>query len=304
MTPSTKTPLRSALAAAALLALGLGLGLGSAACAQPTPAAPEPAATAFKVGELELVALRDTQFLRPNDGTVFGLDAGPAAVAQVLKAAGAPSDTIALGVDALLVRTGGRLVLIDTGVGGALQASLAKAGHTPDQVSDILITHTHGDHVGGLVKDGRLAFPNATIRMSAAEWTWLQGKAAQADLAKAIAGKVETFEPGAVVAPGITAKAIAGHTPGHVGYEIASGEARLLDIGDTAHSFIISLARPDWKVGFDTDKDVARESRIAALKALAASGELVFSPHFPYPGVGRVEARGEGFVWTPTLAGN
>lgn len=282
-----------ALLAAALLAFG------GSACAQ--PAAPQPQATPFKVGTLELTALRDTQFNRPNDGSLFNPPGGAEAVGEVLKAAGAPADSIALSVDALLVKTGGRFVLIDTGVGGVLQASLAKAGVSPAAITDILITHTHGDHVGGLVKNGALAFPNATIRMSQAEWDWMQGKAAQADLVKAIADHVQPFAPGAVVAPGITAVAITGHTPGHSGYEIVSGKDRLLDIGDTAHSYIVSLAEPAWNISFDTDKDEGRASRIAELTALAKSQELIFAPHFPYPGVGRIVAKGDGFSWKPAL---
>jgi glyoxylase-like metal-dependent hydrolase (beta-lactamase superfamily II) len=285
-------------ASVTVLAAFLALSVGQAAFAAD---APQPEAKAFKVGTLNLVALHDAQFTPANDGKVFGADVGPAAVSDVLKAAGAPTDVVTLSVDALLVKTGKRVVLIDTGTGGALQGSLALAKVAPASVTTILITHTHGDHVGGLVHDGQLAFPNATIRMSAAEWTFLQGQANQADLVKLISAKVKTFEPGTVVAPGITAKAIKGHTPGHVGYEIVSGKARLFDIGDAAHSSIVSLADPQWLMGFDTDKDQARDSRIATLKQLAKSQETIFAPHFPFPGVGKIEAQGDHFVWKPTL---
>lgn len=285
---------------ASLVALAAVLALGQAATALAADA-PQPAARAFKVGALDLVALHDRQFTPANDGKVFGLDATPAAVGETLKAAGAPTDVVTLSVDALLVKTGKQVVLIDTGAGGALQGSLALAKVAPGDVTDILITHAHGDHVGGLVKDGQLAFPNATIRMSAAEWTFLQGMASNANLVKVIGGHVKTFEPGAVVAPGITAKPIKGHTPGHSGYEIVSGTDRLLDIGDTAHSAIVSLAAPQWLMGYDTDKTEARDSRVATLTALAKSQETIFSPHFPYPGVGKIEAHGDHFVWKPTL---
>ncbi len=264
--------------------------------------APQPEARAFKVGKLDLYALHDAQFTPPNDGKVFGFDAGPAAVADVLKTAGAPTDVITLSVDALLVKDGKHVVLIDTGVGGALQQSLALAGVKPEAITDILITHAHGDHVGGIAPGGTLAFPNATVHMSAAEWTSVQGDAEQAALVKAIGAHIKTFAPGAEVVPGITSVSIKGHTPGHVGYEIRSGKDRLLDIGDTAHSSIVSLAKPQWLMGYDGDKQVGRDSRVALLTKLSKSHELIFAPHFPYPGVGQVAADGDHFTWQPTLS--
>src|SRR6185369_9100060 len=160
----------------------------------------------------------------------------------------------------------------------------------------------HPDHIGGLVIKGALAFPNATIRMTAAEWTWLQGMTDQADLVKLITPKVATFAPGAEVVPGITSVEIKGHTPGHSGYEITSGKDHLLDIGDAAHSSIISLAKPAWHMGFDSDQDVGAASRIAELAQLAKSQETIFAPHFPFPGVGKIKAQADHYVWRPTLS--
>lgn len=282
--------------------LGLTALLAGTAFAKPVAVAP--AATPFTVGTLRLVALRDMINSVPNDGSVFGKAEGPAAVADVLRAAGAPTDALALGVDALLVRMPGRIVLIDTGlgpkVGGVLMKSLALARVAPADVTDVLITHSHGDHVGGLSTiDGGLAFPNATIRMSRAEWAWMQGKPDNAALVATIAPKVVAFEPGATVMPGIRAVALPGHTPGHSGYEISSGGQRLLDIGDTAHSAVVSLAKPDWVIGYDTDADQGRQRRDATLASLAASGEHVFSPHFPFPGLGQVVKAGAGYRWQP-----
>jgi glyoxylase-like metal-dependent hydrolase (beta-lactamase superfamily II) len=278
----------------------------AASAASAGPVAAEPAAQVFTLGALKLIALRDAFYVAPNDGKTFGTDVGPAAVAEVLRAAGAPTDRITVAVDALLVEMPGRRLLLDTGLGsgahGVLMASLAKSGIAPGSITDVLITHTHGDHVGGLVtKSGALAFPGAAIRMSAREWAWMKSADGNPELAAQIAAKVKTFEPGEAIAPGVTPIAIDGHTPGHVGYEIASGGARLLDIGDTAHSSIVSLARPGWGMGFDGDKALGRESRIQTLTRLARSHELVFAPHFPFPGVGRVVPAGEGFAWAPGL---
>jgi glyoxylase-like metal-dependent hydrolase (beta-lactamase superfamily II) len=282
-----------------ILALTIGPALSYAGPA-PTP----PAAESFALGLFKLTALRDAQNVVPNDNSVFGVGRTPAEVAGVLAAAGAPTDKIALGVDALLVQGPGRVMLFDTGLGprvhGQVAASLALAGVTPDQVTDVFVTHSHFDHVGGLATaDGQSAFPKAVIHMSAQEWAFMQNQPSNSGLVKVIAAQVTTFEPGGVVAPGVRAVALVGHTPGHTGYEISSGGARLIDIGDTAHSAIISLAKPDWDIKYDQDPGAGRANRRALLTRLAATHEWVFAPHFPFPGVGHVEARGDGFVWAP-----
>jgi len=282
-----------------LLALTLAPALSHAGPA-PTP----PAAESFPLGQFRLTALRDALNVVPNDTSVFGVGRTPAEVAQVLAAAGAPTDKITLGVDALLVQGAGRVMLFDSGLGprvrGQVIASLALADVTPGQVTDVFVTHSHFDHVGGLATlDGRPAFPNAVVHMSAKEWAFMQSQPSNAGLVKAIAAQVKTFEPGGLVAPGVRAVALVGHTPGHTGYEISSGGARLLDIGDSAHSAIISLAKPDWDIEYDQDPAAGRASRRALLTRLAASHEWVFAPHFPFPGVGHVEAKADGFVWAP-----
>lgn len=287
---------------AAGLAAAMLLSSSALAAVANGPVAAAPAAQRFRIGSLRVIALKDADYVAANDGQTFGVDAGPAAVAQALAKAGAPTDRITVSVNALLVQTPGRMSLLDTGLGarakGVLQASLAEAGIKPAQITDILLTHAHGDHIGGVAtKAGELAFPNATIRMSAKEWAALQGEPGAAKLVKLIAPKVKTFEPGTAVVPGITPIALYGHTPGHVGYEIEFGAMRLFDLGDSAHSSLISLSKPAWTMGFDADPGLGRTSREATLAGLAKSQELVFSPHFPFPGVGRIEAAGEGYAW-------
>ena len=271
----------------ALIIVVVMLGLGAHRDARandafgPVPRAP--ASHSFKVGTLQLMSLRDAQIVLHNDGKTFGVDAGPAAVGELLKANGLPDDRITLGLAALLVRTGHRVILLDCGLGpkarGNLLASLRAAGVSPEAVTDVAITHTHGDHAGGLNDAaGGLAFPKATIWMAAAEWAWIKGPP---------------------IAPGVTPIALDGHTPGHVGYEIVSSKMRLLDISDLAHSSLVSLAKPEWTMGFDRDAVLAKATRKATLARLARDQELVFAPHFPFPGVGRVAVDGEGYAWRP-----
>ncbi len=281
------------------------LGATPAWAQTPQPVAPE--ARNFMVGKIRVTSLHDGGLSIPNDAKTFGVDAGASAVASVLRAQGLPTDAIPISINSLLVRVPGHVALIDTGLGpkakSALIASLAAAGVAPGDVTDVLITHTHGDHVGGLVDgSGKTAFANAKVRMAAAEWAYMKSQPNAALLVTTISAQVATFAPGAVVIPGITSVDIPGHTPGHVGYEITSGGQRLLDIGDTAHSSLISLAMPNWTMGFDNNKTVAKTSRRKTLARLSASHVLIFAPHFPYPAVGTVAAKGTGFVWIPATS--
>jgi glyoxylase-like metal-dependent hydrolase (beta-lactamase superfamily II) len=290
---------------------------------QAAPTTPSPAATAratdvrkFRIGEFAATALRDGTFQFPNDNKILGVGHTPAEVAAVLSAAGLPTDKLELSVQPLLIQTADRVMLFDTGAGsnmgpagGKLLASMNAAGISPATVTDIFISHVHGDHVGGLLNAaGASEFPNATIHISAPEWAFLKGL--NADSAKAfgimqytaliaaMTPKVAEFAPDADVIPGaVKAVAIKGHTPGHSGYRITSDKKSLLYIGDAMHHFVISVQRPDWTIAFDSDAPTAQASRKALLAELASSKQLVYAVHFPFPGLGRFDRRGDGFVW-------
>lgn len=291
------------------------------------PAAPEPVNTAsvatpgnndvtadfqgvhrFRIGTLQAMALQDGTITVANDGKTFGVGRPADDVTGLLRAAGQPTDALHLGIQPLLVRSGAQVLLFDTGAadasfakGGHLPAALRAAGLAPADVTDIFISHKHPDHVGGLLgEDGAAAFPNATVHLSAPEWDALQADAASAALVAAISPKVKAFTPGAELVPGVV-KAVedAGHTSGHSAYEINGGADRLLYIGDAAHHFVVSVQQPEWTVAFDEDAAVAERRRRELLQRAADEHLRVYAVHFPFPGLGRVQAKGEAFTWVP-----
>ncbi|WP_158987273.1 MBL fold metallo-hydrolase [Lysobacter panacisoli] len=286
----------------------------SATTAPPTTttSAPAPASASdlfrFRIGTLDAVALKDGTIDVANDGKTFAIGQPAADVNALLTAAGQPTDAMHLSIQPLLVRSDARVLLFDTGAG---DASFARAGHLADalraagvepaQVTDIFLSHAHPDHTGGLLtREGTLAFPNAAIHVSQPEWDALKVDAGAAKLVAAITPKVATFAPNAEIVPGVVkAVAVDGHTPGHSAYEIASGNERLLYIGDTAHHHVISVQRPEWTVQWDQQAPVAQASRRALLQRAADGNVRVYAVHFPFPGIGHVKKDGDNFVWVP-----
>lgn len=278
-----------------------------------TPAAPVIPAFAesadvkpFAIGSLQAAALRDGGLQAPNDNKIIAINKNKAEVDAVLTANGLPTETLDLSIQPLLVRTPDKVLLFDAGAagsmgpaGGKLPATLATAGVDPASVTDIFISHAHGDHVAGLVTaDGALMFPNASIHVSAPEWASMKAQAPLAALVTAITPKVVEFQPGAELVPGVVkAVAIDGHTPGHSGYAITSDGQSLLYIGDTMHHSVISVQQPDWTIAFDGDAPLAQESRKALLASSADGGQRIYAVHFPFPGLGKFERKDGTFVW-------
>ena len=298
----------------------IALALALAACSPAESPAPETAAAEtaettapaiaesadvkpFTVGDLQGAALKDNDFYPPNDNSVLAIHQTHAEVDPVLEAAGLDTDKLHLSVQPMLIETADKVFLFDTGTGpggsGKATASLEAAGVAPADVDDIFISHYHFDHVGGLLTaEGALAFPNATIHISAPEWAFMQSSEDQAALVAAIADKVETFEPGAEIVPGaVQAVEIKGHTPGHTGFMVTSGDASLLYIGDAMHHSVISVQEPDWTIAYDSEPETAQESRKIVLAEAADSGQRVYAVHFPFPGLGKFERKDDGFVW-------
>jgi glyoxylase-like metal-dependent hydrolase (beta-lactamase superfamily II) len=287
----------------------------------PAEAAPPPPAEprdthAFKIGELAAWAVRDGALEFPNDQKIFGIGQSPDEVNALLTAANLPTDKLQLGLAPLVVRTADKVLLFDTGAAanfgpgnGLLQASLKDAGVEPGSVTDIFISHVHGDHVGGLVDaQGALAFPNATIHIQKAEWKFLTtmksdlaqmiGLGTRDALVAAMKPKVDAFAPNAELVKGVVkAVDVKGHTPGHSAYRITSGTDSVLYIGDSMHHSVISVQKPEWPMEFDADQKTGAASRVALVDELAKSGERVYAVHFPFPGIGRIEKQGDKAVW-------
>jgi glyoxylase-like metal-dependent hydrolase (beta-lactamase superfamily II) len=253
--------------------------------AAPTPTPVSQTVRAFGVGELQAFALSDGGLDLPNDNKVFGVGQTPEDVAAVLSAAGQPTDSLHLDIHPLLEKTGDKVLLFDTGAGanfgpgaGKLAASLAEAGVDANGITDVFISHSHGDHVGGLVNgEGALAFPNATIHLSNAEWKHLSAAESNAAVVRAVEVK--------------------GHTPGHSAYRIMSGQESLLYVGDSMHHFVVSVQKPEWIISFDGDGKTGAASRATLIADSAAAGQRIYAVHFPFPGLGKFEKKGEGFVW-------
>lgn len=319
---------RSLIAAMAALTLTLPP-LAHAAPAAPNEASPGVAlqganAYKFKVGSILITAL--------SDGTVPG-------DTQKLLRGTTPDETDALLRDGFLAspvevsinnfvfRLNGHLYLVDTGAGqlfgpgygGRLLENLAANGIRPEDVTDILITHIHTDHTGGLVQNGKMMFPAATIHVGQPDLTFFLNpeNAAKAqvemkyfDEAKAMmtpymqAGKMQAFSGRTEIAQNVTAAIHPGHTPGSSFYEVKSGSQSILFVGDIIHVPSVQFPKPKITITYDVDQPLAAQVREEVFPVFVRERTLVAAPHLPYPGVGHVRMAGHGYEWVPVDYGN
>ncbi len=281
----------------------------------------------YRIGTFELTALYDGIWYRPITDT-FIRNAPFAEVEGALDKAFMPHDRLATPFTTLIVNTGKKLVLLDTGTGGqiapsagVLRDNLAAAGIDPKAVDQIVISHFHPDHINGIKdKDNALIFPNAEIMVPAPEWAyWMDDgnmNAAAADLKLTfrnqrrifadIAKQVTQFEPGKEVAPGITTLPAPGHTPGHTVFAIHSGDQSLLVLSDTAQHPAVFARHPDWQAAFDIDGAAAVATRKKLFDRAAADRMLVTGYHFPFPACGHLIKTASGYEhvpveWQPNL---
>lgn len=255
-----------------------------------------------KLGGFEVTALLAGTRTVPDPQSIFGLDASPEEFATASAAAGIPDDRAQFFFTPTIVNTGTELVLFDTGTDpGGITAALAAAGYSPEQVDVVVLTHMHGDHIGGVMGEAGPTFANARYVTGAVEFDdWdMSGNEGFEAKVRPLAEKMTFLEGGGAVASGITAIEAFGHTPGHMAYMLESEGKGLLLGADFANHYVWSLAYPDWDVKFDKDKEAAAKTRRNLLGMLASDKLPFIGYHMPWPALGYVEARGEGFHYVP-----
>ncbi len=272
------------------------------------------------LGSFQVTALSDGTVALPVDKLLTQV--APARVESLLARSylKAPVET---SVNAYLIHTGAKLVLIDAGAAGLFGPTLGKmlmnlkaAGYQPEQVDEIYITHMHPDHVGGLAADGKMVFPNAVVRADMREGGfWLKQEnldkapadakgffqGAMASLNPYVAaGKLKPFDGETELVPGIRAIPARGHTPGHTVYAVESQGNKLVVWGDLMHVAAVQFAMPSVTIQFDNDAKAAAPQRQKHYADAAKKGYFVAVAHVSFPGIGKLRADGKGYEWLPT----
>ena len=286
----------------------------------PLARAQGPGVYRLKLGEYQLTALFDGVWYLPIEEK-FVRNASSAEVNQALADAFLPPNILPISFTALVVNTGAKLVLIDTGTAGqvadtagSMLDNLKVAGIDPKAIDTILISHFHPDHIDGLKnKDGAKVFPNAEILVPEPEWTfWMddsnmrgaQGTAHRYFLNarrifEDIANHVRQFKPGSEVAPGIVSLPAYGHTPGHTAFAIHSSNQSMMAMSDTVRNPYLFARNPDWQPTFDMDGPQAVAARRQMLDRVVTDRMLVQAYHFPFPACGHMIKTSTGYELVP-----
>lgn len=292
----------------------------TARAAAPMTGAQVPGFYRWMVGTFEVTAL--------HDGVARGpVEAGriPNAplddVKKLLAANFMPTEQFTNHFTTLVVNTGSKLILIDSGFNnngapttGKMATNMAAAGIDPKQIDTVLISHFHPDHINGLrTKEGALVYANAEIVIPQAEWDHYMDDAKMNAVPEAgrgaflvsrrvfgpIAKDLRRMEIGKEAVPGITAIGTPGHTPGHVSFVVSSGTSTLMVVGDASNDPRLFARNPHWHLGFDLDKPMAVESRRKLLDMAATDRMQLSFYHAAFPATGYVAKDGAGFNWFP-----
>jgi glyoxylase-like metal-dependent hydrolase (beta-lactamase superfamily II) len=272
----------------------------------------------FNVGKFEVVVVKDGARPSDNPQEIFGTNQTPEVVGALLEANFLPADKFVNSFSPTLINTGSDVILFDTGFGeggrangnGRLLEGLTAAGYKREDVTIVVLTHLHGDHIGGLMEGGAPAFPNARYVTGQAEYDFWVDPARAGTPAegghkgvlanvKPLADKMTFIGDGGEVISGITGMAAFGHSPGHMIYSVESEGRQLVLTADTANHFVLSLQRPDWEVRFDMDKTAAAASRKKVFDMLATDKLAFLGYHMPFPAVGYVEKVDQGYRFVP-----
>jgi glyoxylase-like metal-dependent hydrolase (beta-lactamase superfamily II) len=320
----TQLTRRDLFAGAAAVTAATALAGSEAMASAPIVGKQAPGFYRYKVGDFEITQLVDGARTFPiPDNFIVNLSKDRAIAAA--EAAYYPKGKVTIVFNPMVINTGSKLVLIDTGLGegafkatkgqvGQLSNNLKAAGIDPKSIDIVLLSHLHGDHAGGLrTADGALAFPNAEIKVQSVEWNFWTNDANMSkanaynkshfpNIKKYFAGiekDVTRYDWGKEVAPGITSVATPGHTPGHTSYVVASGSARILVQSDVTNIPSLFLKHPEYQVMFDNDPKLAIKTRHKFYDMAAAEKATVVGFHFPFPCVGHVEKAGKGYQLVP-----
>lgn len=294
-------------------AAGAAVAAGPALAEAPFGGVVRPTGYRFKLGAFEVSTVFDGIFQLDGPHPIFGEDQSADDVAALMRENFLPETRMEIGFTPVLVNTGSQLILIDTGNGderadsvGGLAAAMAGLGYSPEQVDVVVITHFHPDHIGGMLRGGQPAFPNARFVTSAEEFDFWRANSEMrgdgfASLLKTrvfdFSEKFSFIKDGEDVATGMTAISAHGHTPGHTTVHLESEGQRLVIISDACNHYVASMQRPDWHVRFDMDKEGAAAARKKLLGMIAADRVPFTGYHMPFPAVGFVQEQGAGFEY-------
>src|SRR6266704_3114442 len=307
-------------------------GLTATQAAAPPTGKQAPGVYRYKVGSHEVTVLTDGARMFPLTES-YVTNAPIAEVRKALEAVYLPPDKMIHHYAPIVINTGAKLILLDTGSGpgalkqtngelGQLPQNLAAAGIKMTDIDTVVISHFHGDHVNGLLdENNKLAFPNAEVLVPATEWKfWMDdgemsraSKGRMEDLFKnnrnifdaGLKRKVTPYEWGKEVAPGLLAVETAGHTPGHTSYVLSSGPGKVFIQSDVTNNPTPFATNPGWHASFDQDGDVAEKTRRRVYDMVAAEKLQLQGFHYPFPGLAHIEKDGSGYrvipaAWNPT----